>query len=93
MVLIDNICIRSIWVNIYEKSLSEHINISHLRNKPCGDEALSEIQHSNKKLEVMEVSVHNIFDVSPESIGNTQSTLCLKSQGVEYEDKGCHESL
>lgn len=82
MVLIDNICIRWILVNIYEKSLSEHINISHLRHKPCGDEALTKIQDSNKKLEVMEVSVHNIFDISPESIENIQSILCLKSQGV-----------
>lgn len=81
MVLIDNICIRWICVHIYEKSLSEHINISHLRHKPCGDETSNEIQDSNKKLEVMGVSVHNMFDISPESIKNIQSTLCLKSQG------------
>lgn len=41
-----------------------------------------EIQDSNKKLEVMEIPVHNIFDISPESVENIQSTLCLKFQGV-----------
>ena len=55
--------------------MSEHINIFHLRNKPCGDEALTEIQDSNKKLEVMEIPVHNVFDISPESVENIQSTL------------------
>lgn len=63
IVPINNICLRCICANTNEKSSSEYINISHLKHKPFGDEALTEIQGSNKKTVVVEVSIGHILAI------------------------------